>query len=62
MKDYSSLHLTRDLPPLVEAPDLPGEGGPHHERRAAEPGGATRAAPRSADRPGDLPGGDRRRT
>jgi hypothetical protein len=60
MKDYSSLHLTRDLPPLVEAPDLPGEGGPHQRRRAADPGGATPAAPRSADQRSDLPEGDRR--
>ncbi|MYS22866.1 hypothetical protein GA0115240_14542 [Streptomyces sp. DvalAA-14] len=49
MTDYRALHLIRDLPPVVEVPGLPGEGGPQRERPAAEPHGQTRPAHRTAD-------------
>ncbi|WNI14448.1 hypothetical protein [Actinacidiphila sp. ITFR-21] len=47
MTDYRALHLIRDLPPLVEAPGLPGEGGPHREQPSAGEDGESRPAVRT---------------
>ncbi|MFC4031118.1 hypothetical protein ACFO3J_06490 [Streptomyces polygonati] len=49
MTDYRALHLIRDLPPVVDVPDLPGEGGPRHERAAAETDAEARPTRRTAD-------------
>lgn len=56
MTDYRALHLIRDLPPLVEAPVLPGEGGPRPQRPPAKSAGAARPARRTAE---DRVGKDR---
>lgn len=53
MTDYSALHLTPDLPPVFDTPDLLGAGGPPPEPPArtgeSEPVATVPAARRTAD-------------
>ncbi|WP_329129713.1 hypothetical protein OG552_04275 [Streptomyces sp. NBC_01476] len=49
MTDDNPEHLVRDLPPLVAAPELPGEGGPRREKPPAEHQANARPAPRKTD-------------
>jgi hypothetical protein len=49
MTDDNAPHLIRDLPPVVEAPKLPGEGGTQRKHAPAEPRRTVRRTRRSAD-------------